>query len=133
MKLVTAALFGALLTAPAAAFAQPADPFIWLEDIDSPRAMAWVEAQNAKTLARLEGDARYGAFLAEGRAILTATDRIAKPDFRAGGVDNFWQDATNTHGVWRHTTLASYRSPAPAWDVVLDIDKLAKDEGRNWF
>ena len=133
MKLVTAALFGALLTAPAAAFAQPADPFIWLEDIDSPRAMAWVEAQNAKTLARLEGDARYGAFLAEGRAILTATDRIAKPDFGAGGVDNFWQDATNTHGVWRHTTLASYRSPAPAWDVVLDIDKLAKDEGRNWF
>ena len=133
MKLVTAALFGALLTAPAAAFAQPADPFIWLEDIDSPRAMAWVEAQNAKTLARLEGDARYGAFLAEGRAILTATDRIAKPDFRAGGVDNFWQDATNTHGVWRQTTLASYRSPAPAWDVVLDIDKLAKDEGRNWF
>lgn len=38
------------------------------------------------------------------------------------------------HGeVRRHTTLASYRSPAPAWDVVLDIDKLAKDEGRNWF
>ena len=134
MKLVTAALLGAFLaTAPAAAFAQPADPFIWLEDIDSPRAMAWVETQNAKTLARLEGDARYGAFLAEGRAILTATDRIAKPDFRAGGVDNFWQDATNTHGVWRQTTLASYRSPAPAWDVVLDIDKLAKDEGRNWF
>ena len=134
MKLVTAALLGAFLaTAPAAAFAQPADPFIWLEDIDSPRAMAWVEAQNAKTLARLEGDARYPTFLGEGRAIFTATDRIPKPDFRAGGVDNFWQDATNTHGVWRHTTLASYRSAAPTWDVVLDVDRLAKDEGRNWF
>lgn len=133
MKLVTAALFGALLATPAAAFAQPADPFIWLEDIDSPRAMAWVEAQNAKTLARLEGDARYQTFLTEGRAILTATDRIPKPAFRAGGVDNFWQDATNTHGIWRHASLASYRSAAPTWDVVLDIDKLAKDEGRNWF
>ncbi|CAN7164634.1 prolyl oligopeptidase family serine peptidase [Phenylobacterium sp. LjRoot164] len=133
MKLVTAALFGALLTAPAAAFAQPADPFIWLEDIDSPRAMAWVEAQNAKTLARLEGDARYQTFLTEGRAIFTATDRIPKPVFRAGGVDNFWQDAANTHGVWRHASLASYRTAAPAWDVVLDVDKLAKDEGRNWF
>lgn len=134
MKLVTAALAGALLTAPAA-LAQPpaADPFIWLEDIDSPKAMAWVEAQNARTAKRLEGDARYQTFLTEGRAIFTATDRIPKPDFRAGGVDNFWQDATNTHGVWRHASLASYRMAAPAWEVTLDIDKLAKDEGRNWF
>jgi prolyl oligopeptidase len=134
MKLVTAALAGALLTAPAA-LAQPpaADPFIWLEDIDSPKAMAWVEAQNARTAKRLEGDARYQTFLTEGRAIFTATDRIPKPDFRAGGVDNFWQDATNTHGVWRHASLASYRTAAPAWEVTLDIDKLAKDEGRNWF
>ena len=111
----------------------PADPFLWLEDIDSPKAMAWVEAQNAKTAARLEGDARYAAYLAEGRAIFTATDRIPKPAFRAGGVDNFWQDAANTHGVWRHASLASYRTAAPAWEVTLDIDKLAKDEGRNWF
>ncbi|WP_312161310.1 prolyl oligopeptidase family serine peptidase [Phenylobacterium sp.] len=110
-----------------------ADPFIWLEDIDSPRAITWVEAQNARTTARLEGDGRYQTFLAEGRAIFTATDRIAKPAFRAGGVDNFWQDATNTHGVWRHASLASYRTAAPAWEVVLDIDKLASDEGRNWF
>lgn len=134
MKLLSAALAGALLTAPAAlAQAPAADPFTWLEDIDSPRAMAWVEAQNARTAQRLEADARYQAFLAEGRAIFTATDRIAKPAFRAGGVDNFWQDATHTHGVWRETSLASYQTQAPAWDVVLDIDKLSKDEGRNWF
>ena len=35
--------------APAAAAATADDPFIWLEDIDSPRSMAWVEGQNAKT------------------------------------------------------------------------------------
>ena len=134
MKLVTAALAGALLTAPAALAQTPAaDPFIWLEDIDSPKAMAWVEAQNARTAKRLEGDPRYAAFLAEGRAIFTATDRVPKPSFRAGGVDNFWQDAEHTHGVWRHASLASYGSETPAWNVILDIDKLAKDEGRNWF
>ena len=134
MKLAIAALAGALLTAPAAlAQTPPADPFIWLEDIDSPRAMAWVEAQNAKTAARLEGDARYQTYLAEGRAIFTATDRIPKPDFRGAGVDNFWQDATNTHGIWRTTSLDSFKTAAPAWSTVLDIDRLAKDEGRNWF
>lgn len=134
MKLVTAALAGALLSASAAlAQTAPADPFIWLEDIDSPRAMAWVEAQNAKTAARLEGDARYQTYLAEGRAIFTATDRVPKPDFRGTGVDNFWQDAVNTHGVWRTTSLDSFKTATPTWTTVLDIDKLAKDEGRNWF
>jgi prolyl oligopeptidase len=134
MKLLSAALVGALLSAPAAlAQAPAADPFIWLEEVDSPRAMAWVEAQNARTAQRLEGDARYQAFLTEGRAIFTAVDRIARPSFRAGGVDNFWQDATHTHGVWRQTSLTSYQTQAPTWNVVLDVDKLSKDEGRNWF
>lgn len=134
MKLLTVALAGALLSAPAAKAEPPAaDPFVWLEDIDSPRAMAWVEGQNARTAKRLEGDARYAAFLAEGRAIFTATDRIAKPSFRAGGVDNFWQDATHSHGVWRQTDLSAYRTENPIWDTVLDIDKLSKDEGVNWF
>lgn len=134
MKLVMAALVGAFLTAPAA-LAQTAatDPLIWLEDIDSPKALAWVEAQNARTAKRLEGDPRYEAFLTEGRAIFTATDRVPRPNFRARGVDNFWQDGEHTHGLWRHTSLSAYRQQAPAWDVVLDIDKLAKDEGRNWF
>ena len=31
------------------------DPWIWLEDIDSPQAVSWVEARNAKTLERFGG------------------------------------------------------------------------------
>jgi len=133
MKLISAALAGALLIAPAAAVAQAEDPFIWLEDIDSPRSMAWVDAQNAKAAKRLESDARYGRFLAEGRAIFTAKDRIAQPSFRGAGVDNFWQDAVNTHGIWRSASLASYRSADPAWETLLDLDALSKAEGKNWF
>ena len=128
MKLIAAALAGALLAVPAAQAQDAADPFIWLEDIDSPRSMAWVEAQNAKTAKRLEGDARYAAYLAEARAIFTAKDRIPGPTFRAGGIDNFWQDDAHPHGIWRHTTQASYRTDQPAWDTLLDIDRLAADE-----
>lgn len=133
MKLISAALAGALLIAPAAAVAQAEDPFIWLEDIDSPKAMAWVEAQNARAAKRLEGDARYATFLAEGRAIFTAEDRIAQPSFRGAGVDNFWQDGVNTHGIWRSASLASYRSADTAWETLLDLDALSKVEGKNWF
>jgi prolyl oligopeptidase len=109
-----------------------ADEFIWLEEVSSPRALAWVREQNARTKAVLETDRRYAPFRDQALAILTATDRIPAPSFRAGGIDNFWQDGTNVKGVWRRTTLDSYRTANPRWETVLDIDALAKAENRNW-
>ncbi|CAN5840550.1 prolyl oligopeptidase family protein [soil metagenome] len=133
MKLLLTALTSALLLAPMARAQTPADPFTWLEEVDGPRALTWVEGQNAKSAKRLEADPRYATFLAEARAIFTAKDRIPWPSFRAGGVDNLWQDDAHIHGVWRHTTLAAYRSAEPAWETLLDLDALSKAEGRNWI
>ena len=45
---------------------------------------------------------------------------------------NFWQDRANPRGLWRRTTWAEYRKPEPAWQTVLDIDALARDEKENW-
>ena len=118
-------------TAPAITAAE--DPFIWLEDIESPRSMAWVEGQNAKSHVRLEEDPRFETFRQQALKIFTAQDRIPTPRFRAGGVDNFWQDATHVHGVWRHTTLSAYKTAAPQWQTLLDLDALAKAEGKNWI
>ena len=138
MKALLCAL-AVLALAPSLARAQApkavgaTDPFAWLEAIDAPRAMAWVEGQNARSAKRLEGDPRYETFHAEARAIFTAEDRIATPHFRAGGLDNFWQDATHVHGVWRHTSLASYRTASPQWETLLDLDALSKTEGKNWI
>src|SRR3990167_2731908 len=121
MKLLLTALTGALLLAPMAHAQAPAqvadDPFAWLEEVDDRNALTWVEGQNARSSKRLETDPRYATFLAEARAIFTAKDRIPWPTFRAGGVDNLWQDDAHVHGVWRHATLASYRSQAPAWET----------------
>lgn len=134
MKALAPALAALALACSAPAHGQSADdPFQWLEDVDSPRALAWVEQQNARTAGRLEGDPRYGAFLTEARAIFTAQDRIPAPSFRAGGVDNLWQDAERPHGLWRHASLKSYRQEAPAWETLIDLDALSKTEGRNWF
>ena len=134
MKSLALALAALVLAAPAArAQEAAADPFQWLEEIDSPKAMAWVEGQNARTAKRLEGDRRYDTFHKEALAILTAQDRIPAPHFRAGGVDNFWQDGAHVHGIWRHTTKASYRTADPAWETLLDLDALSKAEGKNWI
>ncbi|HEU4406837.1 MAG TPA: prolyl oligopeptidase family serine peptidase [Polyangiaceae bacterium] len=110
-----------------------ADPYLWLEQVQGPRALAWVNEQNAAARARLEGDRRFEAFRAQAYDILSANDRIAKPHLREGLVYNFWQDKAHPKGVYRRTTLESYRSASPAWEAVLDVDALAKAEGKDWF
>jgi prolyl oligopeptidase len=119
-----------------AAHAQPSDqndPYLWLEDAHGERAMSWVNAENAKTLNVLEKDARYPGLYADSLKIAEAKDRIPIPRIIDGAVYNFWQDADHVGGVWRKTTLSDYRTAAPHWTTVLDLDALAKTEKANWF
>ncbi|RZJ96027.1 MAG: S9 family peptidase [Brevundimonas sp.] len=109
-----------------------ADDHLALEQVNGAEAMAFVHAENERSLAALTGDPRYETFRREAEAILTATDRIAQPSFLGEGVGNFWQDATNPKGVWRRTSLAGYRSDSPQWDILLDIDALSRAEGKDW-
>ncbi len=109
-----------------------ADDHLALEEVDGAEAMAFVAESNRRALAALESDPRYETFRQQAEAILTATDRIPAPSFLGDGIGNFWQDAANPKGVWRRTTLDSYRSDATQWETLLDIDALARAEGRDW-
>ncbi|NTX34568.1 S9 family peptidase [Myxococcus sp. CA033] len=129
-RLFVVPLLTGLLTASSAMAEE--DPFLWLEEVQGQRALEWVRAQNARTEAVLEKDPRFEPFQAEALRIFTATDRIPTPSFRAGGVDTFWQDATNPRGQWRHTTTDGYASATIPWETVLDVDALAKKEGAPW-
>ncbi|HEY7806075.1 MAG TPA: prolyl oligopeptidase family serine peptidase [Croceibacterium sp.] len=119
---------------PVAALAQDVidDPYIWLEQKESPRAMAWVEQHNQRALKVLGGDPLYQGLYDEALKIATAEDRIPMPAFRNGGIFNFWQDDAHLRGLWRRTTLADYRTGEPHWKTVLDIDALGKAEGKSW-
>lgn len=109
-----------------------ADPYLWLEDVEGQKALDWVKAENAKTMSVIDTP-RYRALKADALAILAAKDRIPAPTWRSGMVENFWQDGAHVKGVWRRASVTSYLSPAPQWDVILDIDALAKAENVSWF
>jgi len=109
-----------------------ADEFIWLEEVQGERALAFVEQSNTRALSRLEGDPRYETFRREAYAILSAQDRIPTPRFQGGGLVNFWQDDQHPKGIWRRTTRESYASGNTRWETILDIDALARAEGRDW-
>ena len=132
-KILVLFAFLAVLPALARVSNPPNDPHAWLEDTHGRVALSWVEAQNARTLQRLTADARHETYRREALRIFTAKDRIAMPAFRAGGVDNLWQDERHPQGVWRHAPLASYLAGKPSWSVLLDLDALSKAEGRRWF
>lgn len=129
-NLVVTALLAS--TVIASAHAAPSDPYIWLEDVASPRAMAWVNAHNATTTKRLEADSRYKTLYEQALAAYSTKDRIPVPSFTHGEIFNFWQDSDHLRGIWRKTTLVSYRSAQPQWSTVLDIDALGKAENKSW-
>jgi prolyl oligopeptidase len=124
--------FTVFISAHSSVVAQTADPYLWLEQVDSPRAIAWVRAENNKTVGALEKDPRYVGLYNDALAIAEANDRIPTPNTLDRAIFNFWQDSDHVRGIWRRTTPESYLSASPQWSTVLDLDALAKSEKANW-
>ncbi len=108
------------------------DPYIWLEEVEGEAALAWVNAQNDRSLDAIKSLSVYDDNYAKALDLATSNDRIPYGRVRDGMVYNFWQDETNVRGLWRRTSLASYKTDDPEWETVLDFDKLAADEDKNW-
>lgn len=119
-------------TDPKNEIAQNDDPHVWLEDKDGVAPLAWVAAENARTLSRLRDDPRYARFHADALAIASAKDRIAMPMQLRGRVYNFWRDAEHPLGVLRWTGKERYTQAAPDWTVALDLDALSRAENKQW-
>jgi prolyl oligopeptidase len=109
------------------------DPYVYMEEIEGAKALAFARAENDRSLPQLKNDARFETNYADALRIATATDRIPGVYFAGdGSLRDFWQDAQHVRGVWRTTSLEGYRGGAPQWRTILDLDALAKAENANW-
>jgi len=109
----------------------PDDPYRWLEDILGEEALDWVRARNEPTVAEFSGD-EFERMRTQALEVLDTDARIPYVRRRGDYLYNFWRDAANPRGLWRRTTLDSYRSDNPAWDVLIDVDELARADEENW-
>ncbi|RAX48853.1 S9 family peptidase [Arthrobacter sp. AQ5-05] len=109
----------------------PEDPFLWLEELDSDRAMDWVVGQNDRTEAELF-DADFAATKDAILTVLDAADRIPMVTKRGEHYYNFWRDSQHPMGLWRRTSWESYQQQHPEWEILLDVDALAAAEGIDW-
>ena len=114
------------------ASAKAEDQYLWLEDVLGEESLAWVRAENARTLGILESDPRFHDVEARALGIYNATDKIVYADRSGDEMHDFWRDETNVRGVWRKTSVEAYAAGSPIWETVLDIDALAEAEDRNW-
>jgi prolyl oligopeptidase len=129
-------LIAAALAATPAVHAQEAamqtDPHQWLEAVTDERALAWVKQQNAKAEAELAATPEFRKLEADIRAILDSDAKIPGVEKIGPYYYNFWKDKQHERGLWRRTTLESYRTKNPKWETVIDLDALNKAEGENW-
>ena len=121
----------AAMTSEAAAATADDDPYLWLEDVTGDDALAWVRARNDPTLAMF-CDEQFERMRGEALEVLDTDARIPYVVRRGEHLYNFWRDAANPRGLWRRTTLDSYRTDAPEWDVLIDIDELCRTDNTKW-
>ena len=122
------------------------DPHLWLEDIEGEAALEWCKEQNSRAVG-IVGDPHASDTYRKILAIADSKDKIphvgriggrtgdeevlrdgplaegvasshSSDPWQAPVYYNFWQDADNVRGVWRRTSLASYRSDEPSWETV---------------
>jgi prolyl oligopeptidase len=117
---------------PAGQPTTPHDPYLWLEEVEGREALTWVQGRNAETAATIEATNEFARTEQAIREVLDSDDKI--PDVSKIGEHyyNFWRDAQHERGVWRRTTLDSYRTDHPEWELVLDLDALGEAEGQSW-
>ncbi|MDB5474852.1 MAG: prolyl oligopeptidase [Phenylobacterium sp.] len=109
------------------------DPFAYMEEIEGKRALDFAKAENARSLPQLQTDPRYAGLHADALKIVTAKDRIPNVALAGdGSLRDLWQDQDHVRGVWRTTTVASYRSDKPEYRTLLDLDAVSRAEKANW-
>lgn len=111
---------------------QTDEDHLYLEEVLGEEALDQVKTWNQRTLDRLMADPRFEEMQAEALEILNSKDKIPYVSYRGGEVHNFWQDADHVRGIWRKSTLDSYLGENTSWETVLDFDKLAEAEDKNW-
>ncbi|ATF32537.1 S9 family peptidase [Burkholderia thailandensis] len=118
---------------PHAFWPERADPYQFLEELDSAASVDWVDAQNARTHdARWLDDARYRALVDRFTQALLPRERPVIPRRWQDWAYDVWQDEQHPKGLWRRTRWADWRSGQADWQTLIDLDALGEAQGVQW-
>src|ERR1700722_1356800 len=110
----------------------PEDPYLWLEETDSPKALDWVKARNAETVNKYAASPQFKTMSDQILEVMDSKEKIPYVSKMGSFYYNFWRDAAHSRGLWPRPPLAETRNAPPKWETVIDIDALATAEKENW-
>jgi prolyl oligopeptidase len=108
------------------------DPYLWLEETDSTKALDWVKARNAESVKAYGSSPAFEKTRDEILEIMDSDARIPYVGKMGEYYYNFWKDKAHPRGIWRRTTFAEYKKPNPKWETLIDVDVIGKAEGVGW-
>ncbi|MCO8122950.1 prolyl oligopeptidase family serine peptidase [Stieleria sp. TO1_6] len=108
------------------------DPYLWLEEVEGDKALDWVRKRNGQSTELIQSASTFKQLESDLLEILDSDQRIPAVQKRGEYYYNFWRNGEHPRGVWRRTTMDEYRKEDPKWDIILDLDQVAKDENENW-
>ena len=111
---------------------QKTDPYLWLEEVDSPKALEWVEDWSEKSIKVFAESPDYQQLYDENLKILNSSERIAEPKVLGDFVYNFWHDELHQRGIWRRIGLEDNQNVNSEWEILMDLDAISNKDGIKW-
>lgn len=109
------------------------DKYLWLEEVLDEKSLEWARKQNNKTFSLLNDGPEFDKLVVGLTEILSSKEKIPTIFFmKDGTIYNLWLDDINIQGLLRRTTIESYKSSAPVWEKILDLDELSINDGEKW-
>ncbi|WP_281547056.1 prolyl oligopeptidase family serine peptidase [Pseudoalteromonas sp. PAR1] len=114
---------------------KPKDEFIWLEEISSIKSKSWVGRQNAITKSSLSSQGKFKDILARSYELQKNGERL--PNFLDYKMHNDFiykvlQNETSPRGVLVRKNVNQLPSKEQ-WEQLVNLDKIAAEEGQNWY
>jgi len=103
----------------------------YLKEVEGDRAIEWVKSRNDHCIDHV-GRPNDSPLYERVLSILDSKEKIPHVRKIDDHYYNFWQDKNNARGLWRRTTLSSFKTATPDWETVIDFDALGKEEGESW-
>ena len=99
--------------------AAPDDPYLWLEDVQGDKALAWVRERNAETLKQIAAREEYAPTRERLLEVLNSRDRIPMVARRGEWLYNLWQDADHKRGLDEH-------GPIHGNQITVDVRRISR-------
>ena len=80
---------------------EAADPYLWLEEVTSDKALAWVRQQNEQSTRELTASEAFRALDARLLKIMDSEEKIPFVEKAGPHYYNFWRDAQHPRGIWQ--------------------------------